>query len=228
MKKALLTAVMAGACWSLAHAQTYVEASVGTSNQDAGSLNLAVRQQFSETFRAGLELQTGAVRYRFIEAKAIDEGVSSTLSLPLAVRLYQFNQLRLDFYGRIGLRYQNVEDQFATEKKLQNNNSVAFNVEPGLQVSLALSERLNLQSGVTLPNFFELRPAFLYENNNTNLFLGVGYQVAPKAILMFKANAGPAAGASGDSQKFNWGVQAGVRFSLKNPGAAALRLDPTF
>lgn len=228
MKKVFLTTVIAWASLYVAHAQTYVDASVGTSNQDVGFVNLALRKQFSEKFRAGLELQTAAVKYRFIGAKVIDEGQSTTLSLPLSLRLYQFNRLRLDFYGRVGLRYQSVAEQFATEKKLSDNTAVGFNAEPGLQVSLALSERLNLQSGVTLPNLFEVSPEFLYENNVSNLFFGLGHQLSPKAIFMFKANAGPAAGASGDSQKFNWGVQAGIRFSLNGSGAAALRLDPTF
>lgn len=228
--KILILAVSITSLFGLkANAQTHVDVGVGTSNQDRGLLNLAVRKQFSEKIRAGIELQSSSVKYRFIGAKVIDEGIAATLSIPAAFRLYEFQKLRLDFYSRVGLRYQSVDNSFATENKLEDNTSLGFIFEPGLQISIVVSEKLNIQSGITLPNLFEFNPEFIYENITTNLFAGLGYKVAEKSILMLKANAGPAAGASGDSQKFNWGVQAGIRFSLgKAQNASALRLDPTF
>lgn len=229
MKKILfsVTIALAGIC--TANAQTAFDVSIGTSNQDRVSLNLALRKQFSEKFRAGVELQTSSVRYRFIGAKVIDRGLSTTLSVPFSVRLYEIQKLRLDFYSRVGVRFQGIDKNLATEKIVESNTSAGLHVEPGLQVSLAFSENFNLQSGVTLPNLFELKPRFIFENNVTNVFANVGYRLSKKSIVMLKANAGPAAGASGDSQKFNWSIQAGLRFALnKNPKGISPRLDPTF
>ena len=229
MKKTISTVLLILSWMSYSNAQTFLDASIGTSNQDQGSFNLGFRKQFSEGIRAGIEFQTSSVRYRFIGAKVIDEGISTTLSIPLAFRLYEFQKLRLDFYSRVGLRYQSVANRFATENKLEDNTSFGFNFEPGLQISIAVSEKLNIQSGVTLPNLFELNPQFIYENIATNMFAGLGYRLSEKSILILKANTGPAAGASGDSQKFNWGGQAGIRFSIGNPqNSSSLRLDPTF
>lgn len=231
MKNLILTLAVSITCLFLqqAHAQTNIDVGIGASKQDKGSLNLAIRKQFSEKFRAGVEFQTGAVNYRFIEAKVIDEGLSTSLSVPFSVRLYEFEKLRLDYYTRIGFRYQNVDQSYASERKLEANTSFAVNAELGLQVSLALSDKLNVQSGVTLPNVFEINPQFEYENNVTNLFAGIGYKLSEKSTLMLRANAGPAAGASGDSQKFIYGFQAGLRFSLKgNKNASTLRLDPLY
>jgi hypothetical protein len=46
---------------------------------------------------------------------------------------------------------------------------------------------------------------------------------------MLKSNASPSAGASGDSQKFSWGIQSGLRFSLNgNQNSSSLRLDPSY
>jgi hypothetical protein len=213
----------------LANAQTNLDIGLGTSNQDNGLLSIALRKQFSEKFRAGIELQSSLVRYRFIGAKVIDEGLSTSLSIPFSVKIYEFEKLRLDYYTRIGMRFQNVNQSFANEKRLQANTSFGVNVELGLQVSLALTEKINIQSGVTLPNLFEINPEFTYENNVTNLFVGVGYKLSEKSTFMFRANAGPAAGASGDSQKFIWGLQAGLRFSFKgNQNISNLRLDPLY
>ncbi|SMG49214.1 hypothetical protein SAMN05661096_03582 [Marivirga sericea] len=231
MKNLILTLAVSISCLfaQLASAQTHLDVGVGLSNQDNGLLSIAVRKAFSEKFRAGIELQSGLVNYRFIGAKVIDEGVSTSISIPFSVRLYEFKKLRLDYYTRVGVRFQSVDQSFADENKLQANTSFGLNAELGLQVSLALTEKLNVQSGVTLPNLFEIDPEFIYENNVTNLFAGVGYQLSEKLTFMLRANAGPAAGASGDSQKFIWGLQTGLRFSLKgNQNTSALRLDPLY
>jgi hypothetical protein len=46
---------------------------------------------------------------------------------------------------------------------------------------------------------------------------------------MIKSNASPSAGASGDYQKFSWGIQGGLRFSLNgNQNSSSLRLDPIY
>ncbi len=231
MKKLIVTLAVSITCLFAqnANAQTHLDIGIGLSNQDNALLNIAVRKQFSEKFRAGIELQSGAVNYRFIGAKVIDKGLSTSLSLPFSVRLYEFEKLRLDYYTRLGVRFQNVDQSFANEKKLDANTSLGVNAELGLQVSLALTEKLNIQSGVTLPNLFEINPEFIYENNVTNLFAGLGYKLSEKSTFMFRANAGGAAGAAGDSQKFVWGLQAGVRFSFNaNQNASTLRLDPLY
>ncbi|TAE82083.1 MAG: hypothetical protein EAY81_09310 [Bacteroidetes bacterium] len=231
MKKLIVTLAVSITCLfaQIVNAQSMIDAGIGLSNQDNGLLNIALRKQFSEKFRAGVELQTGSVKYRFIGAKVIDEGFSTSFSIPFSVRVYEFEKLRLDYYTRMGVRFQNVSQSFADEKKLQANNSFGLNAELGLQVSLALSEKLNIQSGVTLPNLFEVNPEFIYENNVTNLFAGVAYKLSEKSTFMFRANAGPSAGANGDSQKFNWGLQAGLRFSLNgSQNASTLRLDPLY
>lgn len=229
MKKSiLLFTCFIASCMAL-RAQTFTDITVGVSNQDRVSLNLAVRKQFSDRFRAGIELQSSIVDYRFIGAKLIDRGNSTTISLPSSLRLYQTDKIRLDFYSRIGVRFQNVEENYAKEKLLQDNSSVGFNVEPGLAVTVLFSDKFNIQSGFTLPNVFEISPEFLYENNATNIFANLGYKVSDKTTFIFKANAGPAAGANGDSQKFNWAFQTGLRFAFgKGDTAKALMIDPTY
>lgn len=213
----------------LAQAQTFLDATIGTGKQDNISLNLAARKQFSDQFRAGIELQVGSSDYRFIGAKRIDEGISTTLSLPTSIRLYAIDKMRLDFYSRVGLRYQVVSSSYEVEEDLEDNASWGFNIEPGLSVTYMLTDKLNIQSGVTLPNFFEVTPTFNYENNITNLFMNVGYQVSEGSTLIFKSNTGPAAGSDGNSQKYTWSVQAGFRFTLNGKGSkAALMMDPTF
>lgn len=228
-KKNVLLAVFLCLWLSQGYAQTLTDISIGSSKQDRVLVNLAYRKQFSDNFRAGLELQSGLVNYRFIGAKVIDEGVSTTISLPILLRLYQRDNLRLDLYTRAGLRFYGVSSEYQQEEALQANSSMGFGLEPGLAVTFFLSERVSFQSGVTLPVFFESSPEFLYENNTTYLFANLGYQLSERSVLLLKAGSGPAAGANGDSQKYVWSLQAGVRFSFGSQGnRAAMILEPSF
>ncbi len=121
-------------------------------------------------------METGLVNYRFIGAKVIDEGLSTTVSLPMLLRLYERDRYRLDVYSRVGVRFQSVSTSYEQEEILQANNSLALVVEPGLAVTYLLSERLSWQSGVTLPIVYEVSPEIIFENNVTNLFTNLGYQ----------------------------------------------------
>lgn len=229
MKKIItvITFMLAGFC--VVNAQMMADFTIGTSKQDKAFVNIAFRKQFSDKFRAGVELQTGAVNYRFISSKRISEGISNTLSFPASLRIYQKEKLRLDFYTRIGLRFQSVSSHNQLKNKLESNSSTGFNFEPGLVATLLLSDQLNVQSGFTLPNVFEVSPTFVFENNVTNLFLNINKRVSEKSIFLVKFNAGPAAGADGDTQKFIWSVQAGLRLSVgKSNAKNNLIPDPSF
>ena len=227
MKSILLVFLL---CASLSQlpAQSFTDVTFGTSKQDRAFVNLAYRYQFSEAFRAGIELETGLVNYRFIGAKVIDEGLSTTVSLPMLLRLYERDRYRLDVYSRVGVRFQSVSTSYEQEEILQANNSLALVVEPGLAVTYLLSERLSWQSGVTLPIVYEVSPEIIFENNVTNLFTNLGYQLSDNTVFLLKASAGPAAGAGGDSQKFVWSAQAGLRFLFGGSNRTSIVPDPSF
>lgn len=229
MKKILLILLVAVCADSIVIAQTYLDVSAGVSNRDQGLLNFSVKRQFSEKFRAGLEVQTGVVDYRFIGAKRIEEGNATSISIPVTWKLFQDDRLRLDLYSRAGVRLQSVSSSHAEEQFLEDNTSFGYFVEPGLMVSLPLTERLNVQSGFTLPIIIESSPIGLFENNVTNIFVNTGYQLSEKSILLLKANTGPAAGADGDSQKYTWSFQAGLRFLLGGKmQKSSLIIDPSY
>ncbi len=210
-------------------AQTLLDVSAGSSSQDYFFTTLAFRRQFSDRFRLGLEAQLGTVRYRFIGARPIREGYSLALGVPLLYRLYQSEHIRLDLYTRVGVRFQGVIDPDGNDRRDQVLASTGVHFEPGLVVSAPLSERLTLHGGVTLPNVFEISPQFLFENNATALSAGLAYRSDARRVLFVKANTGPAAGADGDSQKYTWSVQAGIRWVVgKQTAGKPLLLEPAY
>ncbi len=194
--------------------QTIIDLGIGTSQQDQWASQIALRQQLNPKFRAGLELQFSTPRYRFIEAKPITEGYSLILSLPLTYQLYEQDQLQLFGLFKPGFRRQGIIDPDGNDQRDSILNSTALLGELGLLINIIANERLNIQSGVSFPAAFEINPTNLFENLTTLLHAGLTYRSGERSVLFAKANMGAAFGASGDSHKFLWSTQIGLRFAL--------------
>lgn len=214
---------------SYSYGQTLIDFSVGSSNADYVFGIVAYRTQISERFRLGMEAQIGSVRYRFIEAKPIREGYSTMISIPTLYKLYETDHIRLDLYTRLGIRFQGIIDPDENDVRDETLSSTALHIEPGLVMSVPLSKKWTLQSGITLPCTFELEPQSIFENNTSAITTGFAYKASENKILILKALAGSSAGADGDSQKFSWSVQVGLRFLLgKKINLSSLVLEPSF
>lgn len=213
-----------------ASAQSIIDIGVGASNMDRYSTNLAYRHQINDNFRVGFEIQYGFPRYRFVEAKPFEKGYASSFSVPLSFKITEQERIRLDGFVRTGFRFQGIidPDNNGIEDSLLNSRAVLF--EAGLLVNVKLTEKLNLSSGVLLPTAFEIAPTSLFEYMGTPNFTGgLSYLASPKTIVFIKGVTGPAFGASGDTYKYIWSMQAGVRFALgKNPTTKSLLLEPSF
>jgi hypothetical protein len=209
-------------------AQSMVDISVGTSHQDNFFTNIAYRYQVSEKFRIGFEAQYGAPKYRFVEAKPIREGYSGTISIPLTLRLYEKEQIRLDFYTKVGMRFQGILDPDKNDKRDSILNSTAFAFEPGLLVTVMVNEKLNFQSGITFPVLFQTSPSSIFENVYPGMIhLGVNYKSSEKRTVFVKTLFGGATGGDGDTQKFGWSLQAGLRFNFGQKPSSSF-VEPSF
>ena len=211
-------------------AQSLIDIGAGASTMDSYSSNLAFRQQINDNFRVGFEIQYGAPKYRFVEAKPFEKGYAWSLSVPLSFKITEQDRIRLDGFFRPGFRFQGIidPDNNGIEDSLLNSRAVLF--EAGLLVNVNLTEKLNLSSGVLLPTAFEIAPTSLFEYMGTPNFTGgLSYLASPKTIVFVKGITGPAFGASGDTYKYIWSAQAGLRFALgKNPTTKSLLLEPSF
>lgn len=230
IQRSLLATLLIGSLFSgPAMAQTLLDVSVGTSRQDNVFTNIALRRQFSDRFRAGVEMQVAAPRYRFIGAKPITEGYALSLAVPLLWKVYERDRIRLDVYSRVGIRQQGVIDPDGNDKRDVRLESTALFLDPGLLVSIRATDRLQLQSGVTLPIFYEVSPNALLENSFTTVLGGLSYALSEKKVFFAKALMGGGAGGDGDTQKFVWSVQAGLRFSLgKSRSTSSPVVEPSY
>jgi hypothetical protein len=210
-------------------AQGLLDLSVGTSIQDEVFTNLAYRLQLNPRLRMGAELQLAAPQYRFIDAKQIRAGYASTFSLPIIWQLHQNEKIDLHFFFRPGVRFQGIIDPDNNDVRDEILSSTAIMLDPGLIVNVKASERLNFQSGVSFPTFFQVRPSAVFENNSTTIHANVAYQVSKRSALFAKTLIGPAVGASGDSQKFVWSAQLGLRLNFGSSGKDnMLLMEPSY
>jgi len=223
---ALLTALT----FQKAAAQSMVDVGFGTSTMDRYYTNLAYRYQVNDNLRIGLETQFSSPKYRFVEAKPFEKGYATTISIPLSFKITEQDRIRLDGFVRPGFRFQGIidPDNNGIEDSLLNSRAVLF--EAGLLVNVKLTEKLNLSSGILLPAAFEIAPTSLFEYMGTpNFTAGLSYLASPKTIVFIKGVTGPAFGASGDTYKYIWSVQAGVRFAFgKNTTTKSLLIEPSF
>jgi len=209
-------------------AQSVWDVSVGSSTQDRFSANVAYRYQVNDKFRIGLEVQYGAPRYRFVDAKPIREGYSTAFSVPLTLRLYEKDQIRLDFFARTGLRFQGILDPDQNDERDSVLSATAALIEPGLLVTILASEKVHFQSGVTFPMAFQISPSSLFESAHVPLiYAGLNVKTSERCHVFLKAMTGAAFGGNGDTYKFSWSVQSGMRFAFGSRTAAAL-IEPTF
>lgn len=196
-------------------AQSMIDVSIGTSNQDNILSNLAFRYQFSDKFRIGLEAQFGSPKYRFIDAKPITTGYANMVSIPFTLRIYQREKIRLDFYNKLGLRFKGILDPDENDIRDSILNSTSYVFEPGLLVSVNLAEKLDLQSGFTVPVIYQSKPSAFIENIYPGLLhLGLSFSSSRKSTVFGKTMFGGSTGADGDTQKFGWSLQAGFRLSF--------------
>lgn len=209
-------------------AQSMVDLSVGTSRQDVFFANIAYRYQVSEKFRIGVETQFGSPLYRFIDAKLIKKGSVATIAVPLTLRIYEKEKIRLDFYSKIGLRFMSTDEVDLGNKLGGDRSSTAMIFEPGLLVTVKLSEELNLQSGLTVPTVFQVSPTTMLENVYPLLIhVSLNKQISSSKTIFVKTAFGPATGGDGDTQKFATSIQAGIRFNFGSKQTPSF-VEPSF
>ena len=211
----------------MSYGQIMLDFSAGTSSQDNYVSQLAIRYQFTENFRAGLEFQNGFINERFIAAKPIEEGFATSISIPFIFRLSNLRKIQLYNVNKVGIRFQGVIDPDDNDRRDSTLTSTAFIADFGLVANVNVSEKFHIQCGSSAGIGLENSPEAIFEYIWTNIHAGVSYQMNSKSVLFFKSNFGPAFGAGGDTYKFISGVQAGIRLNLGRSKSATAHFMET-
>jgi hypothetical protein len=211
-------------------AQSIIDIGVGSSTLDNYFTNFAYRHQLNNNFRIGFEAQIASPKYRFIDAKLFKDGYATSIHIPLSFKISEQDRIRLDGFFRPGIRFQGVLDPDKNDTRDSILASTAILFDAGLVVNVKLTEKLNLNSGVSFPTGFQVAPSTMLEYfGAANFHGGLSYAANSKVIVFANGITGPAFGANGDTYKYFWSIQGGIRFAFgKKVTGNPLLLEPSF
>lgn len=204
-----------------AFGQWDLDMTYGSSKADYGFAMLRLSRQVSDRWRVGASYQFSDYRYRFIDARQVSDGFAGTLRLSGVVRLSETGGLRLDGFLHAGHRYIGLGTDAPQVFNYDFEPGHALILEPGLVVTLRASEAWNFHSGVNMHMAWQVAPEPLFEQfPSAHLLAGGSYRLKPRWTLFLTSQTGPMSGASGDTEKFFWQAQAGLRYAIGTPTAA--------
>lgn len=198
--------------------QASIQFNYGASKADYNFWTLSVSHELGSKIRVGLEFEASDYRYRFIDARAVSNGFAGTGRLLFMGKLAESELLRLDFFVKPGLRFIQAPDDpedfdFPTNYNFQN--SFALTLDPGFLIQIKALDRLNFHTGMNLHTALQVDPEALLERFPATIVLaGASFAFKDRWVLFSNNMFGPAAGASGDTEKFFWSTSIGVRFSF--------------
>ena len=204
-------------------AQAILDLSVGSSFQDNFNSQLAIRNQFGSKFQAGFEFQYGIPKYRFIETRELRDGYTLAITLPGALQIQNDENIQLYVVGRLGMRFQGDNESGDSSR-----SSSAILYEVGLLTTFRVFENVQMQSGISLPSAYEISPSEISEYTWSKLHLGASSKLNGLTLFVH-TNIGAAFGASGDTYKYIWSAEAGVRIPFGELKNSAFKLiHPSF
>ncbi|MGB3588161.1 MAG: hypothetical protein WBA23_16550 [Tunicatimonas sp.] len=199
-----------------AEAQVSFDLQYGASRQDYSNTTFRLNYQINDTWRIGGEFQGSDYRYRFIDARKIENGFASETRLFVLGRLAENDLIRLDFFAKAGWRSVVASDE-TQEVNYAFENSGAVIFDPGLLVTIKASEKFFWHTGVRLPITYQVNPEPLAEQlQSSYIMLGGSYSLGERWALLANGSTGATFGAGGDTEKYMWRIDAGLRFSLFN------------
>lgn len=214
-------------CTQITNAQSSLDISIGSSFQDDANAQIMFRRPFGQRFQAGVEFQYGLPKYRFVETKTMREGYAVTASLPFSFRLAAQEKIQLYGIGRIGARFQGIIDPDNNDMRDSILASSAVVTEIGLTTTFKAGENIQMQGGMSFPMAFEFSPTTLQEYTWAKIHLGAAREWE-KYTLFAHGNIGSAFGASGDTYKYIWSLEAGVRFKFGDNSNASTLIQASF
>lgn len=200
-----------------------LEIRLGTSQADTVEGIGVYRHPLWDGVQAGLQVSYGRYRNRFIDARQVTLGNVFQIETPLMFRLADNGGLlRLDGFLNPGLRFMSAPE--ATPwKDYAFQPSLAATFAPGLLATLRVSDSLHLHFGAASPIVLQLSPSFVEEQYVTmQILTGASYALSDSLATYLRIPFGPTVGASGDTEKFVWAIQAGLRWQFDGNRAALL------
>lgn len=209
MKTFLLTIFYLICCF-VVKAQSNIGLSVSTSKSDDHMEKVWYQVQVTEKFSFGVQLRNSRIRYRFVNATAIEEGNTFFAGLTFGLKIADEKKYRLDLNITPSYRHiTNKIDAFLPK------STTGLEIDPNIIMSLKLNNKLFYHSGAMLRTTMQFTPEIIGDEQLPSgiLLNGISYQVDANTFSI-RSYVGPMNGASGDTEKFFWQVSFGYQLNL--------------
>lgn len=193
-----------------AKSQSFAGLSVGTSNNDNHIETVWFQHQFTGRFSAGVQLRYSQIRYRFVDAIAINDGSSVFGGVVLGFKIKETAKYRLNFNLTSSYRYlSNDENPDLPE------STNGLELDPNILFDLKLTDKINLYTGAMLRTAMQFGETPILDEQMPSAIVvaGISYSTNNHSIAL-RAYTGPMNGATGDSMKYFNQISLGYQFSF--------------
>lgn len=200
-------------------AQSYLGLSVGTSKNDNHLETLWFQHQVSERFSLGLQLRYSGIGYRFVNARAIEDGSTVFAGAVLGFNIKQSEKCRLDFNLTTSYRYLSNDEN----PELPSSTN-GLELDPNIILGLRLSDRFLFHTGAMFRAAMQFGEEPIYDEQmpvSAIVLNGFSYQKDNSAYSL-RVYAGPMSGATGDTEKFFWQVSLGYQYAFGESNGQAI------
>lgn len=198
-------------CYCETNAQSNFGLAVASSKNDNHMETVWYQHQLSSRFSAGIQLRNSDVRYRFVNARAIENGNTFFAGITLGYKIAHSENYRLDANLTTSYRYLENEKNPSLPQI-----TGGLEMDPNLILSLRLKENLCYHSGALLRTTSQISPESIGDEQLPSAILLNGFSLQKKSsTFSLRTYVGPMNGASGDTEKFFWQVSVGYQFNLK-------------
>ena len=217
MKKMILGCLLSTIS-TLASAQSAIGVSLATSRNDHHMETVWYHQQVAKRFSVGLQFRNSDVRYRFVDAQAIERGNTLFAGLTLGYAIKTEENYRLDF--NLTTSYRRLENE---ESEALSQVTDGLEIDPTLLFSLRANSSLIYHTGALFRAATQLGPTAVSDEQLPSAIVlnGLSYSFGPSSLTL-RTYAGPMNGASGDTGKFFWQVSLGYQYTFSGRFASAL------
>lgn len=203
------------------YAQSSAGFSISTSKNDNHMESLWFQHQISERFSAGVQMRYSGIRYRFVNARAIENGTTTFAGAVLGFNIKQSERYRFDFNLTASYRYLSNDDN----PELPSSTN-GLEIDPNFIFGLRLSEKLLFHSGVMLRTAMQFGDEPINDEQQPSTIVLTGLSVVnTQHLFSLRTYAGPMTGATGDTEKFFWQLSLGYQYNF---GASEGRAIPFF
>lgn len=191
-------------------AQTYAGFSLATSNNDRHMETVWLQHQISRGFSAGIQLRYSQIKYRFVDAIAIEDGSTVFAGLVLGFNIKETKAYSLDFNLTSSYRFLSNDDK---PELLSSTNGLEL--DPNIIFGLRFTDKIKFHTGAMLRTAMQFGDTPILDEQlpSAIILAGLSYQMNNHSIAI-RAYTGPMNGATGDSMKYFNQISLGYQFNI--------------